>query len=59
MVYDQLGHVDVSGSFSETNEYANELIFVFKSDQTFIANTLRELSAIVDKYGDMKGVKAH
>jgi len=59
MVYDQLGHINISGSFSEMNEHANKLIFAFKSDQTFIANTLRELSAIVDKYGDMKGVKAH
>lgn len=52
--YDTLGHASVQGSFSDST---NKLTFEFVTDQTFIQNTLRQLSAIVQKYGGMKGIK--
>jgi hypothetical protein len=54
--YGEFGHIDVSGWFTEFNECENELKFNFTSDQTFIAATLFELAAIVNKYGDRKGL---
>jgi hypothetical protein len=56
-VYDNLGHVNIKGRFSEQNQFDNELKFEFTSDQTFIRSTVDELSLIADKYGDMKGIK--
>jgi hypothetical protein len=55
--YDDLGHVMVEGSFSAQNEFANKLKFQFFTDQAYIHDTLQELQAIADKYGDMLGVK--
>lgn len=54
--FDGLGHVNITGSFSEQNEFANDLKFEFVSDQTFIRSTLCELEQIVLKYGDAKGI---
>ncbi len=54
LIYDKIGHVEVTGSFSD---YSNELHFEFITDQSFIQNTLLELDLIVEKYGDMKGIK--
>ena len=55
--YDNLGHVNVKGTFSEQNDFNNELQFEFLTDQTFISSSLIELEKISDKYGDMKGIK--
>jgi len=55
--YDNAGHVNVEGKFSEQNEFGNKLQFEFNSDQTFIRYTIDELQIIADKYGDMKGIK--
>lgn len=55
--YDNLGHVNIKGRFSEQNQFDNELKFEFTSDQTFIHSTVDELNLITDKYGDMKGIK--
>ncbi|MFD3003030.1 hypothetical protein ACFS7Z_21880 [Pontibacter toksunensis] len=55
--YDDLGHVKVQGRFNELDEFNNELIFEFNSDQSFISSTLEELKPLVLKYGDMKGIK--
>lgn len=57
LTYDKLGHVNVKGRFSEQNEFSNELIFEFNSDQSFIKRTLGEISLITEKYGDMNGIK--
>jgi len=54
--YDDLGHVKISGDFSENFPSENELTFSFASDQSFIKYTLDELTAFVKKYGDLKGV---
>ena len=54
IVYDDLGHVAVKGRYSETGQYSNRLEFEFKTDQTFINNTLQELGGIVNKYGDRR-----
>ena len=54
--YDANGHVSVKGVFSEHTQFANELQFDFTSDQTYIKSTINELQAIVDKYGNLKGI---
>ncbi|MFN8361262.1 MAG: hypothetical protein U0264_15225 [Candidatus Kapaibacterium sp.] len=54
--YDNRGHVNIKGSFSEQNLFENELKFEFISDQTYIHSSLKELSLLADKYGDMKGI---
>jgi hypothetical protein len=55
--YDMLGHVSVTGSFQENLFYENILQFEFISDQTYIPETLDSLKNIVEKYGDMNGIK--
>jgi hypothetical protein len=55
--YDNLGHVNIKGAFSENNQFGNKLIFEFNTDQTFINETLRDLSLLENKYGGMKGIK--
>jgi hypothetical protein len=55
--YDDLGHVAVEGSFVEQHHNGiNQLEFEFLSDQTFMQQTLLQLSTIVAKYGGMKGI---
>ncbi|WP_294669786.1 hypothetical protein [uncultured Fluviicola sp.] len=55
--YNKLGHVTIKGRFSEQNDFSNELIFEFYSDQSFISRSLEEISKITEKYGGMTGVK--
>jgi hypothetical protein len=55
--YDVNGHIIINGMFSKQNEYSNKLSFNFKSDQSYIQSTLRQLEAIANKYGGMKGIK--
>lgn len=57
IIYDNLGHVNISGKFVELSEFANELKFEFISDQTYVAGTLQEMAIIAQKYGDNNGVK--
>ncbi|AEA43023.1 WapI family immunity protein [Fluviicola taffensis] len=57
MSYDKLGHVRIKGVFSEQNEFSNELIFEFNSDQSFVNRALEEISVITEKYGGMNGIK--
>ncbi|MBS1772214.1 MAG: hypothetical protein JST82_05095 [Bacteroidetes bacterium] len=54
--YTDFGHVTISG-ICEDIYNNNKLKFKFESDQSFIQQTLIELKAIVDRYGDMKGIK--
>ncbi|HTD41825.1 MAG TPA: hypothetical protein VK671_14445 [Mucilaginibacter sp.] len=55
--YDVNGHISVIGKYSDHSEFDNRLDFDFESDQTYIQSTLRQLHAIAEKYGDMKGIK--
>ncbi len=57
MTYDNHGHVTIKGQFSEQNEFSNELLFEFNSDQSFVEETLDEISLITARYGGMTGVK--
>jgi hypothetical protein len=55
--YDNAGHVTIKGEFSAQNQFNDKLIFEFPSDQPFISIALKDLEAIAEKYGDMKGIK--
>jgi hypothetical protein len=52
------GQVIITGNYKEQAHVNNELRFEFSSDQSYMANTLSELTSIIEKYGDMKGRKA-
>lgn len=56
VTYDNQGHVTIEGTFSEENEFSNNLDFEFRSDQSYIKDTLQELRIIISKYGDLKGI---
>ncbi len=55
--FDGIGHVSVTGYFSKVP--GNELKFDFDTDQTFLGETIHDLSKIVEKYGDSFGRKEH
>jgi hypothetical protein len=55
--YDNLGHVKISGRYSEQNQFDNELQFEFITDQSFIKYTIDELELVANKYGDNQGVE--
>ncbi|MGL1889094.1 MAG: hypothetical protein OCD76_21455 [Reichenbachiella sp.] len=57
LVFDNLGHVEISGTFQEVHMERTELKFELETDQSYLTQTLTELSNIHDKYGDNKGVK--
>lgn len=57
LIYDNLGHIAIKWQLSDQNECSNELQFEFNSDQSFLNNTLNEISLITLKYGGMTGVK--
>jgi len=57
LAYDSHGHIAIKGQFSDQNECSNELQFEFNSDQSFLNNTLNEISLITSKYGGMTGVE--
>lgn len=54
--YDDMGHITIHGDFSENLITVNKLTFAFGSDQSFIKYTLDDLTSLVAKYGDLKGV---
>jgi hypothetical protein len=51
------GHVEISGYFIERYDIDNELKFSFLSDQSYIKATLNLLNEIIEKYGDLKGIR--
>ena len=51
--YDSSGPITINGSYSEENEFHNQLDFEFHSDQSFIEFGLTELQSIVSTYGGM------
>lgn len=55
--FDDLGHVLISGTFQEEHIERTELKFELTTDQSYLTQTLIELSGIYDKYGDNSGVK--
>lgn len=55
--FDNLGHVLISGTFQEKHMDMTELKFELTTDQSYLTQTLIELSGIYDKYGDNSGVK--
>ncbi|OLS03463.1 WapI family immunity protein [Tissierella creatinophila] len=48
--FDKLGHVIVFGDYIEKHDEDNKLIFEIISDQSFIQETIRNLSSIISKY---------
>ena len=57
-MYDNMGHVTISGRFAEQMSANNTLNFEFESDQTFIQTTILQLQMIANKYGGMQEIKA-
>ncbi|MDH5597830.1 MAG: hypothetical protein OEY34_01830 [Cyclobacteriaceae bacterium] len=57
LTFDQQGHVKISGFYQEYHHAGNKLTFEIDSDQTYFNQTISELASIVDKYGDMTGIK--
>jgi hypothetical protein len=55
--YNNLGQVNIKGNFYTLTDMNKELIFEFVSDQSYLNATVGELKQIVQKYGDMRGVK--
>ncbi|MNY66960.1 hypothetical protein D3C86_2044620 [compost metagenome] len=56
--FNQQGHVHCNGFYKEHADSANELVFEFRSDQTFIDSTLGELEKFVQQYGGLTGITA-
>jgi hypothetical protein len=55
VAFTELGHVNVHGVYEKGA--GNELHFRFETDQTFIVQTLADISKIAEKYGDQYGRK--
>lgn len=55
--FDDKGHCIVSGDFGELSHERKRLFFEINSDQTYFSSTIKELHSIVDKYGDLKGIR--
>ena len=53
--FNRLGHVIISGSFKSNPGAHNKLIFEFKTDQTQVKESLSQLKAVADIFGDTKG----
>lgn len=55
--FDNTGHVTISGTFREYNEFNNLLKFEFMTDQSYLSHAIQELRHITSKYGGMEGLK--
>ena len=56
--YGQGGHIDLVGRYISNNQYGNELRFGIVTDQSYMSETITELSSLFLKYGDDSGVKS-
>ena len=54
--FNKFGHVILTGRFQADHIESNILHFEIKSDQTHIKNTLSQLEAVYDIFGDNKGI---
>lgn len=48
--FDKFGHVIIHGNYIERHDEGNKLIFEIISDQSFMQETIRNLSNIISKY---------
>ncbi|WP_213188651.1 WapI family immunity protein [Cloacibacterium caeni] len=55
--YNNLGHVNINGSFHNHSILNNKLTFELISDQSYISETLKNFQPIIDKYGNNSGIK--
>ena len=55
--YGQGGHIDLVGKYIPNNQCDNELRFSIVTDQSYMSETITELSSLFIKYGDNSGVK--
>jgi len=51
VVFGRRGQVEFRGTFQESHNEGNELKFRIQTDQSYIAQSLEELSALVKRYG--------
>lgn len=54
--FNKFGHVIITGSFQSSPTEKNILQFEIKSDQTQVKDTLLQLKAVYDVFGDNKGI---
>lgn len=59
LTFNNQGHVRATGKFIAQNHIDSELSFDFRTDQSFLKNTLQELGALYRKYGDNMGIASH
>lgn len=57
LVFNNHGHVLVTGNFIAETHIESELMLAFQTDQSFLKETLLGLQAIHRKYGDNSGIK--
>lgn len=55
--FNRCGQIDIQGYFQEVAHQENILHYEFESEQSYLTSTLRQLSSIIDHYGDLKGKK--
>jgi hypothetical protein len=55
--FEKLGHAVIKGEYIERLEFNNMLIFEIMSDQSYLQETINELSKIIKNYGGLKGIK--
>lgn len=55
--FNNRGQVAITGYYKEYAHQENELKFEMESDQSFFVETTDGLKAIVQEYGDMRGVR--
>jgi hypothetical protein len=55
--YYKAGHTRITGEFRESTWQQNLLQFEISGDQSYLSESLVELSLIAGKYGDDKGIK--
>ncbi len=56
VIFELTGKIRIAGNFIENHHSQNELKFELQSDQSYLPQTLLQLSKIVRQYGNQKGI---
>jgi len=55
--FDKFGHAVIFGEYVEKVDEDNKLVFEIISDQSYMLKAVNDLEKLVNKYGDLKGIK--